>query len=190
MNRYLHCRTAFSSLLAVSAWFLVASPSSAGLVGYWPLDGNANDLSPSGVNGTLEGEIAYSDDVPAALGDGQSVLLNPEQCAVACSACVADVGELGITASVIAVGPVHTHLLARFGSNRIRPTVGRLKSMMTRAVKEHDPGFQPKRTWSKGCHPRSCVDERDYRTKFRYVERHRNDGGRCARLAEYHHDIR
>jgi len=105
-----------------------------------------------------------------------AVLLSSTQCQVACDACVTDIDELGIVASVIAVGPVHTHLLARFGSHRIRPTVGRLKSMMTRAIKEHDPRFQPKRTWSKGCHPRSCVDECDYRTKFRYVERHRNDG--------------
>ena len=47
---------------------------------------------------------------------------------------------------------------------------------MTRAIKENDPGFQPKRTWSKGCHPRSCENQRDYETKLRYVKRHQHEG--------------
>lgn len=105
-----------------------------------------------------------------------SVSLNPDQRRTACDACVADIIELGLAASVIAVGAVHTHLLARFGSRPIRPTAGRLKSMMTRGIKEHDSSFQPKRTWSKGCHPSSCEDEREYHAKFRYVVRHRDEG--------------
>lgn len=48
-----------------------------------------------------------------------SVALNTTQREVACRACIADINELGIAASVIAVGSVHTHLLARFGRLRI-----------------------------------------------------------------------
>jgi hypothetical protein len=105
-----------------------------------------------------------------------SVVLVPTQRDIACCACVADIDEIGIAASAIAVGATHTHLLARFGSRPIRLTVGRLKSMMTRAIKEADAAFDPKRTWSKGCHPRSCKDERDYHAKLRYVVRHRDEG--------------
>lgn len=60
-----------------------------------------------------------------------SVELSPDQRRIACDACVADINELRLAASVIAVGAVHTHLRARFGSRPIRPTAGRLKSMMT-----------------------------------------------------------
>ncbi len=96
---------------------------------------------------------------------------------IARDACVADSNELGLSATVIAVGAAHTHLLARFGSRPNRQTVGRLKSMMTRAIKEAEAGFDPKkRTWSKGCHPSSCGDEREYHAKFRYVVRHRDEG--------------
>jgi hypothetical protein len=118
-----------------------------------------------------------------------AVLLSSTYCDVACRACVTDIDSLRIAAAVIAVGPVHTHLLARFGALRIRPTIGRLKSVMTRAIKQHDAGFQPKRTWSKGCHPRSCADERDYWTKLRYVQRHENDGA-VVRISEHHRDAR
>ena len=48
------------------------------LVGYWPLDGDANDLSQNAINGTPVGEVEFSDDVPELLGDGQSIHLNPE----------------------------------------------------------------------------------------------------------------
>jgi hypothetical protein len=73
------------------------------------------------------------------------------------------------------VGAQHAHLLARFGARPIRTTVGRLKSMMTRAIKSTDASSDPKRTWSKGCHPRSCKNRRDYGNKFRYVIRHRDE---------------
>jgi hypothetical protein len=105
-----------------------------------------------------------------------SVALSSEQRRTACDACVADINEIGLAASAIAVGAAHTHLLARFGSRPIRPTVGRLKSKMTRAIKDADASFDPKRTWSKGCHPRSCKDEREYHAKFRYVVRHGDEG--------------
>ena len=104
-----------------------------------------------------------------------AVVLIPSQREIACRACIADLDEMGIAASAIAVGAQHTHLLARFGSRPIRLTVGRLKSMMTRAIRESDAAYHPKRTWSKGCHPRSCKDDRDYHAKLRYVVRHRNE---------------
>lgn len=56
----------------------VGSLAHAELVGYWPLDGDANDLSPSGINGMVVGEASFSDEVPAAIGGGQSILVNPD----------------------------------------------------------------------------------------------------------------
>lgn len=51
----------------------VALPSHAGLVAYYPLDGNFDDASGNGNNGTLVGGAAYDGNVPAVLGAGQSV---------------------------------------------------------------------------------------------------------------------
>ena len=54
----------------------LSGQSRADLVGYWKLDGDALDSSSSGVEGTLEGDIAFSNDVPNVLGGGMSVELN------------------------------------------------------------------------------------------------------------------
>jgi hypothetical protein len=64
--------------LAVAAALLNAATLRGDLIGYWPLDGDANDRSSSGIHGTMEGDIEFVDDVPEALGSGMSVRLNPE----------------------------------------------------------------------------------------------------------------
>ena len=52
-------------------------PRRADLVGYWKLDGDATDSSPNGLDGTLEGDFQFANDVPPLLGKGMSILLNP-----------------------------------------------------------------------------------------------------------------
>jgi hypothetical protein len=69
----------FAAALAVAASFtlLGTSVSRAALVGYWPLDGDANDYSGAFSNhGTVMGGAAFDGDVPAAIGSGQSILLD------------------------------------------------------------------------------------------------------------------
>jgi len=52
--------------------------ANAELVGYWPLDGDGADSSANGLDGTPMGDHLFTDDVPAALGGGQSIHLNPD----------------------------------------------------------------------------------------------------------------
>jgi hypothetical protein len=106
----------------------------------------------------------------------EPVRLTLAQQRVALPAIVKDIAELPIMPAIMALGPDHVHLLAKFGSLKIRPTVGRLKSMATRAIKDSDPKFNPKRTWAKECHERRLDDEPAYRTAFAYVERHADQG--------------
>ncbi|MEZ6116271.1 MAG: LamG-like jellyroll fold domain-containing protein [Pirellulaceae bacterium] len=47
----------------------------ADLVGYWPLDGDANDASGNGNHGEIVGDTAFADDTAGGLG-GQAILLN------------------------------------------------------------------------------------------------------------------
>lgn len=104
------------------------------------------------------------------------VRLTPSQQQFTLAAIVNDIAELPMTPAVMSVGTDHVHLLARFGSLKIRPTVGRLKSMATRAIKEADPTFDPNRAWAKDCHERRLDDESAYRTGFAYVQRHTDEG--------------
>lgn len=50
----------------------------AELIGYWPLDGDAVDATGNGLDGEVIGDIEFVDDVPSALGAGQSIILNKE----------------------------------------------------------------------------------------------------------------
>ncbi|MCA9171141.1 MAG: PEP-CTERM sorting domain-containing protein [Planctomycetales bacterium] len=54
------------------------SMASADLIGYWPLDGDATDLSSNGLDGEAIGDLSFVDDVPGALGSGKSLLLNTQ----------------------------------------------------------------------------------------------------------------
>lgn len=60
----------------LSAFFLfavAAAPLQATLLAYYPLDGDFNDASGNGNDGTLFGGATYSTDVPGAIANGQSV---------------------------------------------------------------------------------------------------------------------
>ena len=68
----------FTGIGAVCAALLLANGATAELVGYWPLDGDGKDLSGNGLDGEVLGEHLFDEDVPAALGGGQSIHLNPD----------------------------------------------------------------------------------------------------------------
>ena len=51
----------------------VLSPSQAAVRRYFPLEGNAQDLSGNSIHGTLVNGVAFSTETPAALGAGQSL---------------------------------------------------------------------------------------------------------------------
>lgn len=83
---------------------------------------------------------------------------------------VAEIGDMPLVPTVVAVDATHVHLLASFGDLKIRKVVGRLKSVVTRAIKSDT--FQPKRVWAKNCHMRSMNSEDAFRNAFRYVQNH------------------
>lgn len=60
------------ALLALS----VPSSTRADLIGYWPFDGDVNDVSGNGLNGDLIGDAMFDADTPGALGGGMSLQLN------------------------------------------------------------------------------------------------------------------
>ncbi len=95
---------------------------------------------------------------------------------VALNAIVADVNELNVHVAVLAVADWHVHLVAQFGGLPIRPTVGRLKSVATRAIKDADETFDPKRSWTKGCHMESFTDDASLDAACRYVAGHATRG--------------
>lgn len=105
-----------------------------------------------------------------------AVRLVPPHRQVAMAAIVQDIAQLPLRPAILAVGGEHVHFLAKFGSLKIRQTVGRLKSEATRAIKQADPAFLPKRTWAKECHMRRLDDERAYCNAYAYIQRHINEG--------------
>ncbi len=56
----------------------LANGATAELIGNWPLDGDGMDASANGLDGEVIGEHFFSDDVPAPLGGGQSIHINPD----------------------------------------------------------------------------------------------------------------
>jgi hypothetical protein len=105
-----------------------------------------------------------------------AVRLNTDHRATAVRAIVSDVDAMQIPAAVLAVADWHVHFVGQFGSRPIRPTVGRLKSVATRAIKELDNNFDPKRSWTKGCHMKSLNDDASLIAACRYVARHAAQG--------------
>lgn len=117
----------------------------------------------------------YADRYQAAVDAiERPILLSTSQRRVVLDALLDDLGTIGIMPSILAVDDRHVHLLARFGKYLIRPTVGRLKSIATRRLR--DSGFTGKRVWGKGCHMRSLADERAYETALEYVRKHQDEG--------------
>jgi len=64
------CRRILVSVLVLG----LAGHASADLVGYWPLDGDAADLSGNGLDGTINGDVAPTAD---RFGNADSALLFP-----------------------------------------------------------------------------------------------------------------
>jgi len=52
------------------------APVNASLVAYYPLDGDFNDASGNGNDGTMFGGVTYAADVPGAIGGGQSAVFD------------------------------------------------------------------------------------------------------------------
>ena len=85
-----------------------------------------------------------------------------------------DIDDSPLVPSILAMGAEHVHLLAKFGSLRIRPTVGRLKSAATQQLHAH--GFDAPQPWAKGCHMESMPNEDAFLQAFEYIRGHENDG--------------
>ena len=62
MKRFVSTGTALAGVLVMSG------SAGAGLIGYWPFEGNANDLSGNGNNAAAGGSITYQGDTPPGLG--------------------------------------------------------------------------------------------------------------------------
>ena len=110
--------------------------------------------------------------IAQAATDG-AVKLTGEERALAHGAMMAEIDGLPIRPRILGTGTWHVHLIARFGSSRIRPSVGRLKSSATRAIP--NPGSR-KRLWAKGCHMGSLDTERSLEEGIEYVRRHADEG--------------
>jgi hypothetical protein len=64
-----------AALGAVVALMSHSAASQAGLIGYWPLDGDYLDATGNGNDGATVGSPAFDANVPPAIGAGSSVLL-------------------------------------------------------------------------------------------------------------------
>jgi hypothetical protein len=102
-----------------------------------------------------------------------AVTLTREEQNAALQAIVDELTCLHIPTDIVAVNTDHVHLIARFGSHSIRPTVGRLKSGATRAIP--NPGDR-KRIWTKNCHMESLNSDEDLHNAVAYVRCHREQG--------------
>ncbi len=111
------------------------------------------------------------------------VRLAPEEITIASDTIAAECGPAGIVPAVWALGPVHAHLLARFGPLPIRPTVGRLKAAATREL--HAVGFKPERVWCRNAHMRSKPVGRPFEGAFAYVAKHTREGSRVVVWPEF-----
>ena len=106
----------------------------------------------------------------------EAVRLTPEQVVAAADALAADCEPAGTVPAALAVGPVHSHLLARFGPRPIRRVAGRLKAAASRAL--HDAGFAGDRVWCRNEHLRSKPVGRPFERCFEYVANHTREGAR------------
>jgi hypothetical protein len=104
----------------------------------------------------------------------EPVYLTVEEQKLALPAIVADIEKLHpMRPRIMSLGDWHVHLLAKFGTLKIRPTVGRLKQTATDAIP--NPGTR-KRIWVAGCHMVSVKDEKHYQNLVNYVSGHRDEG--------------
>ena len=98
------------------------------------------------------------------------VRLTVSQIEVASDALAGECGPAGVVGAAWALGPVHAHLLTRFGPLPIRPTAGRLKAAATRTLRRG--GFPHARVWCRNVHMKKKHVGPEFRTAFAYVARH------------------
>jgi hypothetical protein len=89
-------------------------------------------------------------------------------------AAVKQIGKLPLVPAALAVSGQHCHLLAKFGSLRIRTTVGVLKGEATKALRKS--GFDEEDIWGAECHMKSKRDGREFQIALRYVAKHIDEG--------------
>ena len=111
------------------------------------------------------------------------VRLGPAEIVTAADALARECGPAGIVPAVWALGPVHAHLLARFGPLPIRPTAGRLKAAATRAL--HGSGFAGERVWCRNVHMKSKPVGAPFAGSFGYVAKHVREGARVIVWPEF-----
>ena len=113
----------------------------------------------------------------------EAVRLTRDEIVVASDALAADCAPAGIVPAAWALGPVHAHLLARFGPLPIRPTAGRLKAAASREL--HAAGFEPERVWCRNVHMKSKPVGRPFAKAFEYVAKHVREGARVIVWPEF-----
>lgn len=104
----------------------------------------------------------------------ESVSFNEVQRHIVVGAIVDDIAETAVLPAILAVGDVHLHVLAKFGSLRIRPTMGRFKAAATKEL--HRGKIDSDRVWTRGCHMKSKGSREEFIAAFRYVQRHEHEG--------------
>lgn len=105
---------------------------------------------------------------------GATVVLLSQERRLVLATMVEELEELSIWPSIVAVAEQHVHLIAKFGSLRIRPTVGRFKFATTQRLNRN--GFRSQRPWAKGCHMESLPTEEAFLQAFEYIRKHQDDG--------------
>lgn len=104
----------------------------------------------------------------------EPIQFNEDQRRVVVSAIVDEAAETTVIPAIIAVGDVHVHFLGKFGSLRIRPTMGRFKAAATRRL--HLGEIDADRIWTRGCHMNSKGTYEEFIAAYRYVNLHEKEG--------------
>lgn len=89
-------------------------------------------------------------------------------------AIIEEIAETSLLPAILAVGDVHLHLLAKFGSLRIKQTMGRYKAAASREL--HLGDIDSDRVWTRDCHMKSKRTRDEFISAFRYVKRHEEEG--------------
>ncbi len=101
------------------------------------------------------------------------VSINADQRRITVRAIVDDLADTTVLPAILAVGDVHFHLLAKFGSLRIRTMLGRFKAAATREL--HLYNVESNRVWTCGCHMKSKGTRDEFIAAFRYLARHETE---------------
>jgi len=104
----------------------------------------------------------------------EPMCLNEHQREVATAAIIDAIDDTAVLPVILAVGDVHFYLLAKFGSLRIRTTMGRFKAAATKEL--HLGDVDSDRVWTRGCHMKSKLTREEFIGAFRYVQRHESEG--------------